>query len=120
MSPYRRAFIPGGTWFFTVNLLQRHHNDWLVREIDLLSETGQRVRKHYPFRIDAWVVLPKHGHCVWPIGRIPHSITMLRAAFIRWIGAAMPMSRLVAVVCDEEAVKGGDVMAGTGRNGKNT
>lgn len=67
MSNYRRAFIPGGTWFFTVNLLQRHHNDLLVREIDLLRETVKRVRKRYPFRIDAWVVLPDHLHCVWTL-----------------------------------------------------
>ena len=44
MPNYRRAFIPGGTWFFTVNLLQRHGNDLLVREIDLLRNTVRRVR----------------------------------------------------------------------------
>ena len=36
MPNYRRAFVSGGTWFFTVNLLQRHGNDLLVREIELL------------------------------------------------------------------------------------
>lgn len=61
MSNYRRAFIPGGTWFFTVNLLQRQDNDLLVREIHLLREAVKRVRKRYPFRINAWVVLP----CAW-------------------------------------------------------
>ena len=39
MPNYRRAFIPGGTWFFTVNLLERRGNDLLVREIDLLRES---------------------------------------------------------------------------------
>ncbi|SFE19802.1 transposase [Nitrosomonas sp. Nm166] len=67
MSNYRRVFIPGGTWFFTVNLLQRHNNDLLVREINLLREAVKRVRKSYPFRIDAWVVLPEHLHCVWTL-----------------------------------------------------
>jgi hypothetical protein len=33
---YRRLWIPGGTWFFTVNLLERHENDLFVRAIDLL------------------------------------------------------------------------------------
>lgn len=42
MSNYRRAFILGGTWFFTVNLLQRYQNDLLIREIDLLRETARR------------------------------------------------------------------------------
>jgi putative transposase len=34
MTGYRRAWCPGGTWFFTVNLLQRRGNDRLTREID--------------------------------------------------------------------------------------
>ena len=67
MPNYRRAFIPGGTWFFTVNLLQRHHNDLLIREIDLLRETVRRVREHHPFQIDAWVFLPEHMHSVWTL-----------------------------------------------------
>ena len=64
MPNYRRAFVPGGTWFFTVNLLERCGNDLLVREIDLLRKTVRQVRSKYPFRIEAWVVLPEHLHCV--------------------------------------------------------
>jgi putative transposase len=64
MPNYRRAFVPGGTWFFTVNLLRRHDNDLLVREIELLRQVVRRVRDKYPFHIDAWVVLPEHLHCV--------------------------------------------------------
>jgi putative transposase len=64
MPNYRRAFMPGGTWFFTVNLLQREGNDLLVREIDLLRNVVSNVRRKHPFEIDAWVVLPEHMHCV--------------------------------------------------------
>ena len=64
MPSYRRAFMPGGTWFFTVNLLERRGNDLLVREIDLLRTTVRWVRDKHPFHIDAWVVLPEHLHCV--------------------------------------------------------
>ena len=67
MPNYRRAFIPGGTYFFTVNLLQRHDNNSLIREINLLRDTVRRVRKRHPFQIDAWVVLPDHLHCVWTL-----------------------------------------------------
>jgi len=67
MPNYRRAFVPGGTYFFTVNLLQRHNNDLLVREINLLRESVRKVRRRYPFEIDAWVVLPDHLHCVWTL-----------------------------------------------------
>jgi putative transposase len=38
MPNYRRAWLKGGTYFFTVNLLKRHNNDLLVRHIDLLRE----------------------------------------------------------------------------------
>jgi putative transposase len=64
MSNYRRAFVPGGTWFFTVNLHQRKNNDLLVHEIDLFRQVVKAVRRRYPFQIDAWVVLPEHMHCV--------------------------------------------------------
>jgi len=56
MPNYRRAFIPGGTWFFTANLLQRHPNDLFIREISLLRETVRPVRERHHFQIDAWVV----------------------------------------------------------------
>ncbi|SMF96937.1 putative transposase [Methylomagnum ishizawai] len=67
MPNYRRAFIPGGTWFFTVNLLQRRGNHLLVSEIDLLPVTVKNVRDHHPFQINAWVVLPEHLHCIWTL-----------------------------------------------------
>jgi putative transposase len=64
MSNYRRAWHPGGTYFFTVNLLQRSDNDLLVRHIDLLREAIRSVRQTHPFTIHAWVVMPEHMHCV--------------------------------------------------------
>jgi len=67
MPNYRRAFVPGGTWFFTVNLLERKNNDLLIREVDLLRETVRAVRQRHPFQVDAWVVLPEHIHAVWTL-----------------------------------------------------
>jgi len=64
MPNYRRAWHPGGTYFFMVNLLQRSDNDLLVRHIDLLREAVRMVRLTHPFTIHAWVVLPDHLHCV--------------------------------------------------------
>jgi putative transposase len=40
MPDYRRAWQPGGTYFFTVNLLQRHGNDLLTRHVAVLRETS--------------------------------------------------------------------------------
>jgi putative transposase len=64
MPDYRRAWHPGGTYFFTVNLLQRHSNDLLTRHIETLRNVVRSVRSRHPFHIHAWVVLPDHLHCV--------------------------------------------------------
>ena len=64
MPDYRRAWHPGGTYFFTVNLLQRHGNDLLIRHIDALRQSIRTVQSRHPFRIHGWVVLPDHMHCV--------------------------------------------------------
>lgn len=61
---YRRAWHKGGTYFFTVNCLQRKNNDCLVRNIKLLREVIAKVKQSHPFHIHAWVVLPEHMHCV--------------------------------------------------------
>lgn len=65
MPDYRRADTPGAIWFFTVNLLQRHGNELLVREIGLLRECVTRERSRRPFSILAWVVMPDHMHWLW-------------------------------------------------------
>jgi len=66
MPDYRRAWHPGGTYFFTVNLLQRHGNgnDLLIRHVNVLREVVASVRRRHPFHIHGWVVLPEHLHCV--------------------------------------------------------
>ncbi|MEQ1600582.1 MAG: transposase [Methylophilaceae bacterium] len=66
MSDYRRNRVPGGTYFFTVNLLERRSR-LLVEEIDKLREAVRMVRRKQPFHIDGWVVLPEHMHCVWTL-----------------------------------------------------
>jgi putative transposase len=70
MSNYRRIRVPGGCYFFTVNLLERKSNTLLVDHIDLFRDAVRQTRKQHPFHIDAWVVLPEHMHCVWtlPLG----------------------------------------------------
>ena len=64
MSNYRRAWHPGGTYFFTVNLWHRNGNDLLLRHVNLLRDAVRHVRNKHPFVIHAWVVLPDHLHCV--------------------------------------------------------
>ena len=64
MPGYRLAFHAGGTYFFTVNLLERGGNDLLVRHIALLRNVVRDVKRRHPFTIHGWVTLPDHLHCV--------------------------------------------------------
>lgn len=64
---YRRAFIPGGSWFFTVVTDQRRPILTSPAAVDTLREAFRTVRNKRPFRIDAIVVLPDHLHCIWTL-----------------------------------------------------
>ncbi len=66
MPNYLRAFVPGGCWFFTVNLLERRQT-LLVDHIATLREAVARTRQRLPWTIDAFVVLPDHLHAVWTL-----------------------------------------------------
>jgi len=66
MPNYRRNRVPGGTYFFTVNLLERRKR-LLVDHIDELRISIRKTRHKNPFHIDAWVVLPDHMHCIWTL-----------------------------------------------------
>lgn len=66
MPRYRRWFVPGGTYFFTVNLIRRDSR--------LLTEYVQELRRSYadaakrqPFKTIAVCVLPNHMHCIWTL-----------------------------------------------------
>jgi len=64
MPNYRRAWVPGGTYFFTVNLLERRRR-LLTDRIDALGAAFRVAHAARPFSMPAWVVLPDHLHCIW-------------------------------------------------------
>jgi putative transposase len=66
MPNYRRAFVPGGCWFFTANLFDRSSR-LLTTNIEALRDAAERTRARYPFHIDAMVILPEHIHAVWTL-----------------------------------------------------
>jgi putative transposase len=63
MVNYRRNFIPGGTFFFTVTLADRR-SSILVDHIVSLRRAFRVTRAERPFTIDAIVVLPDHLHTI--------------------------------------------------------
>nr|WP_312741272.1 transposase [Candidatus Nitrospira neomarina] len=67
MPQYRRARIPGGTYFFTV--VTYHRQSLLENPLcqDILWTVIQEVKTELPFTQDAWVYLPDHLHCLWTL-----------------------------------------------------
>ena len=70
MTDYRRLYVPGGTYFFTVVTHQRAQVFVDEASVDLFRVALRRVMATRPFHLDAIVVLPDHLHCLWrlPLG----------------------------------------------------
>jgi putative transposase len=66
MTNYRRNFLAGGCFFFTVNLADRHLR-LLTEHTGLLRQAFRYARHRHPFTIDAIVVLPDHLHAIWTL-----------------------------------------------------
>ena len=66
MPNYVRTRVEGGSYFFTVALLNRR-SGLLVAQVGLLRDAIRKVKLAKPFHIDAWVILPDHMHCVWTL-----------------------------------------------------
>ena len=64
---YRRAFVPGGTFFFTVVTDRRRPVLASDEAVAALRNAFRSVRLSRPFQIDAIVVLPDHLHCIWTL-----------------------------------------------------
>ncbi|MGH8474247.1 MAG: REP-associated tyrosine transposase [Methylococcales bacterium] len=86
MPDFRRYRVPGGTYFFTVNLLERRL-DTLVRHVDALREAVRVTQRRRPFHMDAWVVLPDHMHAVWTLPRDDDFSNRWKAIKIRFVQA---------------------------------
>ncbi|MFZ2207203.1 MAG: transposase [Porticoccaceae bacterium] len=65
MSHYRRVFVPGGCYFFTVVTRDRAPVFTTPARVALLRAAVRQVMAAHPFSIDAMVVLPDHLHCIW-------------------------------------------------------
>jgi putative transposase len=67
MSVYRRFFIPGGTYFFTVVTYERRPilTDPLGRSC--LRAAIRNVQANRPFEVIALVLLPDHLHAIWTL-----------------------------------------------------
>jgi putative transposase len=64
---YRRAKISGGTYFFTVVTYSRKSIFINPLNVTLLRDAFRYVMEKLPFKIDAFVLLPDHLHCIWSL-----------------------------------------------------
>ena len=106
MSNYRRAWRKGGTYFFTVNLLERYQNDLLARHIDVLREVVKDVKHKHPFIIHAWVVLPEHMHCVIELPEGDDDFAMRWRLIKIGFSKAMPKTERLSAVREKRGERG--------------
>jgi putative transposase len=99
MVRYRRNFVPGGTFFFTLTLADRR-SSVLVDHIGLLRAAFRNTRERRSLAVDAIVILPDHLHAILslPAGDSDFSgrWRAIKAAFTRSLvatGAAIPRDR---------------------------
>ncbi|MEW4566893.1 transposase [Tautonia sp. JC769] len=67
MPHYRRFFVPGGTYFFTVVTERRIPLLCIEAARRHLRQAMSDCRRRWPFRIEAIVLLPDHLHTVWSL-----------------------------------------------------
>tara|TARA_Y100000052_G_C2944709_1_gene83020 strand:- start:814 stop:1296 length:483 start_codon:yes stop_codon:yes gene_type:complete len=86
---YRRLYVPGGTYAFTVCLEDRRSR-LLVDQIDKLHRAIARVQSKHPFEIIAWCVLPNHLYAIWTLPENEHDYStrwrLIKHGFTRSIG----------------------------------
>lgn len=67
MSRYRRTHNKGTSYFFTVVTYRRQQILCDLQIRTALRQAIKTVREKYPFKIEAWVLLPDHLHCIWTL-----------------------------------------------------
>jgi putative transposase len=91
MVQYRRNFVPGGTYFFTVTLADRKSSA-LVDNVDALRTAFRIARHERPFTINAIVILPDHLHTIWTLTSRDSDFSgrwkRIKAHFTHWVVAA--------------------------------
>jgi len=72
---YRRHYLPGGCYFFTVVTHQRKPVLTEQPTINVLRDAFKWVQKRHPLRINAIVILPDHLHCIWTLPKTDHDFS---------------------------------------------
>jgi putative transposase len=84
---YRRVFIPGASYFFTLVTHQRSPIFSDANAIDLFRHSVRKVQAAHPFMLDAEVILPDHVHLLCSLHEsdwdYPMRLRLIKADFTR-------------------------------------
>ncbi len=67
MSDYRRFYVKGGVYFFTLVTYGRRSILCEEKALIRLKAAFRYAMKKHPFRIRGLVILPEHLHCIWEL-----------------------------------------------------
>lgn len=67
MPTYRRYYVAGGTYFFTVVTQNRENFLTSINARTMLRESLEREKETRPFEIQGVVLLPDHLHMIWTL-----------------------------------------------------
>ena len=67
MSDYRRWYLPGATYFFTLITCNRQPLFWNSAGREVLGRVMREVCQEQPFSTRAIVLLPDHLHTIWTL-----------------------------------------------------
>jgi putative transposase len=101
MSDYRRWYIPGGMYFFTIVTYNRRPILTTEDGRTFLRESIDKIREKRPFELFASVLLPDHWHLIM---QLPHGdqqfstrIKRIKEEFTRrWLKAGLPEAEVTA------------------------
>jgi putative transposase len=64
---YRRNYVAGGTYFFTLVTENRKPYFKLAENCTIFMDAIRYVQKNHPFDLVAYVIMPDHIHMIWTL-----------------------------------------------------
>jgi putative transposase len=92
MSQYRRHYQSGGYYFFTLVTYQRCPIFSNPEKVEQLKIAINKVKKKYPFSLNAIVILPDHLHCLWKLPEKDNNFSMRWRLIKRYFSMEMDTS----------------------------
>ncbi len=110
MPEYRRLFVPGSMYFFTVVTHRRRPLFQLPLARRLLNRAIQDTRSRHPFAIDAMVLLHDHLHTIWTLPPDDHDFPVrwrrIKEGFTRAFAATGTRELRVGTGAQHKGIRG--------------